>query len=89
LTRTRKEAVMSGAPAKAEANGADLITEAVADCIREVGEVPSGHLYAMLTGVLTLNEYSMVIAILRARGDVTQRGHLLCWVGQESLVNVK
>jgi len=60
---------------------AKAIIEAVSDSIEELGSVPSGHLYASLMGVLTLDEYQLVLNILRARGDVELTGgHEVRWV---------
>ena len=59
----------------------------VADCIREAGEIPSGHLYALLMGHgCTLAQYESIIGILTASTDDTPalvglRGHLLTWQG--------
>lgn len=59
----------------------DLIIDTVAEAVKELGSVPSGHLYAALTGVLNLTEYNMILAILQARGDVQLHGHVISWVG--------
>jgi hypothetical protein len=58
------------------------VIRAVADAIKELGEVPSGHLYASLMGQLSLSEYEQVIDIL-VRGGLVHRGagYLLIWVG--------
>ncbi len=59
------------------------IVQAVADAIREVKEVPSGHLYASLmpTGI-SLARYELLIDTL-CRAGLVQRtaGHVLKWVG--------
>ncbi len=58
------------------------ILMAVADSIRELGQVPSGHLYTMLLGKLDLNQYDMLIGILKRSGLVKEStGHLLTWTG--------
>lgn len=55
---------------------------AVAEAIRELGEVPSGHLYAVLMGQLSLDQYNAVIAVLVRAGLVEkQPSHLLVWKG--------
>lgn len=55
---------------------------AVAEAIRELGRVPSGHLYAQLMGELSLDAYERIIAILVKQGLV-QRTEMqeLVWVG--------
>jgi len=55
---------------------------AVADSIRELGEVPSGTLYAVLMGKLSLEGFNKVLGILKNAGLVTEtEGHLLRWTG--------
>ena len=56
------------------------ILRAVADAIRELGEVPSGHLYAHLMSKLSLEQYEPVIAVLKQAGLITESNHLLTWV---------
>lgn len=56
------------------------IVQAVAEAIRELGSVPSGHLYAQLMGKLTLDQYTQIIDVLKGAGLVTESGHLLTWV---------
>lgn len=52
---------------------------AVADAIKELGEVPSGSLYANLMSVLTFSEYEKIIGILTRSGLVAKRDNLLVW----------
>lgn len=53
---------------------------AVAGAIRELGRVPSGHLYARLMGHLSLDEFNKIIGILVKAGLVEQTvGHELIW----------
>lgn len=58
------------------------ILRAVADAIRELGEVPSGHLYAHLMSKLSLEQYEQVIGVLKQAGLITESNHLLTWVGK-------
>ena len=58
------------------------ILRAVADAIRELGEVPSGHLYAHLMSKLSLEQYEQVIGVLKQSGLITESNHLLTWVGE-------
>jgi len=53
---------------------------AVAQAIRELGTVPSGHLYARLMGVLSLDQYNKIIDILKKQGLVVEAHHELKWV---------
>ena len=60
-----------------------LMARAVADAIRELGSVPSGHLYARLMGVLSLDAYEQIIGALISAGVVRRDGsHLLTWIGK-------
>lgn len=54
---------------------------AVAEAIRELGEVPSGHLYARVMGKMTLENYNAVIDALKGAGLVEETNHILKWVG--------
>ena len=58
------------------------ILKAVADAIRELGEIPSGHLYAHLMSKLSLEQYEQVIGVLKQAGLITESNHLLTWVGK-------
>ena len=56
---------------------------AVADAIKELGTVPSGHLYARLMGFCTLEQYQKLIDILVNAGLVTVGAdHLITWKGE-------
>jgi len=54
---------------------------AIGDLIREIGEVPSGHLYARLCGTMNLETYTRLIEILKAAQLVSESAHLLTWIG--------
>ena len=54
---------------------------AVRDCIRELHEVPSGHLYARLMDRMSLEVYTQIIEILKKAGVVSESGHLLTYIG--------
>lgn len=55
---------------------------AIAESIRELGSVPSGHLYAHLMGSLTLESYEKIIQILVNQDLVKKHpSHLLEWIG--------
>ena len=57
------------------------VLRAIADTIRELGSVPSGHLYAQLCGKMTLETYQSIIRTLCNTGLVKESGHLLTWNG--------
>ncbi len=59
-----------------------FIAVAVADAIKELGQVPSGHLYARLMGKLSLDQYESLIRTLCNSGVIREDGnHLLHWIG--------
>lgn len=64
-----------------EAGAAVEIIMAVAEAIRSLKSVPSGHLYARLMGSLTLDDYQSIIGVLKRTGLVSESGHLLTWTG--------
>jgi hypothetical protein len=72
--------VATSDPAKLQA--VIQVVRAVADAIKELGSVPSGHLYAQLMCRLELREYGRVIEIL-VDGGLVQKdaSHLLTWIG--------
>lgn len=57
-------------------------TLAIGDAIREMGEVPSGELYARLmpTGI-SLDAYMTIIDVLTHAGVVKLSNHMLTWIG--------
>jgi hypothetical protein len=57
------------------------VCRAVADAIRELGSVPSGHLYASLMGQMTLDTYYQILAALKDAGLVKEENHLLTYIG--------
>lgn len=64
------------------------IAQAVAETIRDLREVPSGHLYARLMGVMTLQQYEQVIDLLIDAHLVERTpSHLLRWIGPAAYPN--
>ena len=57
---------------------------AVAEAIQDLGEVPSGHLYAALMSRMSLDQYTRVIDILKRAELVKEDNHLLTWAGPAS-----
>lgn len=55
---------------------------ALAECIRDLGSVPSGHLYARVMGYMSLETYEALIGILVDAGKVRRHpSYLLEWIG--------
>jgi len=58
------------------------MVQAMADAIKELGSVPSGHLYARVMGHMSLENYTAIIGVLIKAGLVEMdSSHLLRWVG--------
>ena len=54
--------------------------KAIAEAIRDLGSVPSGHLYARVMGVLSLDQYNQIIGILKRQGLIEESYHELKWI---------
>ena len=54
---------------------------AVGQVIQELGQVPSGILYANLAGRLTFEQYNIAIGKLKEAKLVQECNHVLTWVG--------
>ncbi len=68
--------------ASAQAQAATGAVLAVAECIRDLGSVPSGHLYARLIGHMSVESFQSFIATLVRAGLVREHAnHLLEWIG--------
>jgi hypothetical protein len=67
---------------KDQVKAAMAVVLAVGEAIRDLGEVPSGHLYAQLMGRFSLAEYEKIIDTLIGAGLVEKSPmHVLKWVG--------
>lgn len=61
------------------------VAHAIAESIRELGQVPSSHLYARLMGIMDLHQYEQVIDLLiDAQLVERDRSHLLHWIGPKA-----
>jgi hypothetical protein len=69
-------------PSHAELKAAFSLVQAVGEAIRELGEVPSGELYARLCGHLDITAFERIVATLKRSGLVKETGaHMLVWIG--------
>ena len=60
------------------------VIKTVGDTVRELKEVPSGHLYAALSAHLDLATYQRIIETLKQTGLVEEHGmNMLVWTGKE------
>jgi hypothetical protein len=58
------------------------VLTAVADTIRELGSIPSGHLYAQLMSRMDFETYTRLVDRLKGAGLVTEtRSNELVWIG--------
>lgn len=57
------------------------VVQAVAEAIREAGSLPSGPLYAIMCGVVSLESFNHIIDTLKRTGLVVEENHLLIWKG--------
>ena len=69
-------------PSKEQIAAVLMAIKALADVIREKGEVPSGELYANVMGHVSLETYNSMVDRLVGTGLVKRtNSHLLIWVG--------
>ena len=54
---------------------------AIAEAIRDLNEVPSGHLYAQVMSHINLESYNRVIKILTDAKMIKVSNHLITWIG--------
>ncbi len=71
------------APTKEHLKAGFMVVATVAEAIRVAGRIPSGALYAILCGKMTLQEYERVIQILKNTDLVKEEHHELTWIGPE------
>lgn len=58
------------------------VVAAIAETIREVGEVPSGTLYAgLMAKGCTFPQYEKILGVLVRSGLVRVKNHLVTWIG--------
>lgn len=59
-----------------------LVCMTVAEAIRDLGSVPSGHLYAAVMSKMDIHSYENVIQIL-VNSNLVRRDawHMLTWIG--------
>ena len=53
---------------------------AIAEAIRSLGAVPSGHLYARVMDKLSLDQYNQIIGILKKQGLISETHYELKWI---------
>jgi hypothetical protein len=60
-----------------------VVIQSVLEIVRELGRVPSGHVYATLTAKgCTINQWSAMVSVMTGTGLVElTKGHELVWIG--------
>ena len=66
---------------QAKVEAAIGILRALTEAIRDLGQVPNGHLYANLMGKMSFEDYSMAIEIIKGSGLIKEVVNELIWVG--------
>lgn len=54
---------------------------AVGECVRDLGQVPAGVLYAQLMGRISLERFEAIINLLVSAKVVRRDNHLLTYIG--------
>ena len=57
-------------------------TQALANTIRELKQIPSGELFARLMTYCSLEKYNNLIDVLKKAGVIKEENHLLIWIGK-------
>ena len=58
-----------------------VIEEAAQDSRKSsLGGIPSGHLYAAVSGLLSLDEYQSVVSLLQSERKIKLSNHLITWI---------
>lgn len=55
------------------------IIKTIADTIKELKKVPSGHLYSQVMSFLGLSQYEQIISILKKSNIIREENHELIW----------
>jgi len=59
------------------------VMKAVASVVKELGSIPSGHLYAQLMGKMSFNSYEKMTGALERMGVIRIDGdHLITYIGK-------
>lgn len=64
------------------------VLTAVAEAVRELEQIPSGHLYAVLMGKISFEDYQSIIRVLEKAELIRIDGfHLVHWIGPKEQSN--
>ena len=53
------------------------VKDVIVDTVKDLNGTPSGHLYAHLMGMMSLDIYNKMIAELKQEGKIKESGHFL------------
>lgn len=67
---------------KTQVNAAVNTVIAIAEAIRELGRVPSGHLYARVMSHMSFETYDSVINTLKNAGVIKETNSELIWISK-------
>lgn len=56
--------------------------EIIGDAIRELGSVPSGHLFVRVQPYLDIQSYQNILTLLEGAGKIRIKNHLITWIGK-------
>lgn len=54
--------------------------KAIAGAIKELKQVPSGHLYAQLMSHMSIDTYNSIIEVLKKARVIKESSHLITWI---------
>lgn len=63
-----------------------MLASVVGDAIQVVGEIPAGHLYAMLMDRMNIQQFDAIIGVLKRARLVSEAAHMLTWIGPAKAV---
>lgn len=63
------------------------IAKAIALTVRQVGEAPSGPIYAHLMGEIDLSTYEYIIHMLKQLKLIREENNVLIWIGDRAAAN--
>ena len=67
------------------ARAALTLTTMIGSAIKDLGTVPSGHVYAAVMGSISINLYNQIIdKLIEAKLVRRDPSHLLTWIGPTS-----
>lgn len=65
---------------KEQLNAGLQMVMAIAEAIRELKEVPEGHLYTNVMSTIDLSQFNKILDILEKQKLITRNNYLIKWV---------